>query len=175
MKRVLNKMKSRLGFTLAETLMVILILMLVGTIATTGITSAARSYQKVVDSANAQLLLSTTISSLRRELAIARAVTTEGNELKTYTNGETGYEVTLSNEKEGITRSWTDTKGEAQRYLLVTEEAATKNMVSSYSGITYENGIFTVTELKITKDGKELASLDEPVLIRSVTGIKATS
>ena len=55
-----GKLRRRLsdscGFTLAELLLVILILLLVSSVVAAGVPAAANAYQKVVDSANAQLL-----------------------------------------------------------------------------------------------------------------------
>ena len=58
MKR-LNKLKRKSGFTLAETLLAVLILLPVSGIVETGIHVARNIYQKVVIGANAQALLST--------------------------------------------------------------------------------------------------------------------
>lgn len=166
MKTICSRLGNKRGFTLAEMLMVVLILMLAGSIATVGIRSAANSYKKVVDSANAQMLLSTTVSSLRRELAMASASNSGGATI-TYTNGDLGYEMTLCNDvNKGISRQWTDTA--TRDYALVTEKAATKGMISSFSSITYANGIFTVSNLKIEKDGATLVKLNNPIVIRSV-------
>ena len=185
MKALRRKLKSRRGFTMAELLMVILILALVGSVVVSGIPAAMNAYRKVVDGANAQLLLSTTVSSLRRELSLAKEVKTTGEgKLVSYTNGETGYEITLihspdEEEKyEGIALAWhTDFKGD-QVQLLVTKAAATKNMISEYDSITYENGVFAVKGLQVKKDGKILAALDsttKPLYIRSVMNAEATT
>ena len=189
MKILRKKLKSRRGFSLAELLLVVLILMLVGTIATVGISSAKSAYEKVVDGANAQLLLSTTVSSLRRELALASEVKTSGTAVQSYTNGETGYSYTLKcgalgSAYPGIYRELQNSEmtaysgtGEKPCELLVTEKAATKNMVVSFSSISYDKtrSVFTVSGLKVEKNGKVMAGLDQPLAIRAVTGIKETS
>lgn len=69
--RCLHKIKGRAGFTLAETLLAILILLLVSGIVATGVPVAKNVYEKVVLSANAQVMLSTAISKLRDELGTA--------------------------------------------------------------------------------------------------------
>lgn len=65
------KKRSSAGFTLAETLMAILILMMVSVIVANGVPAARNAYDKVVVGANAKVLLSTTISALRDELSTA--------------------------------------------------------------------------------------------------------
>ena len=61
-KRIRQKLKSRLGFTLAEMLMSVLILLMVSSVVAGGVPVAANAYYKVVDAANAQVLLSTTVT-----------------------------------------------------------------------------------------------------------------
>ena len=67
-----NRCGSHSGFTLAETLIAILILLMVSSVVAAGIPAASNAYYKVVDGANAQVLLSTAATALRDELATAR-------------------------------------------------------------------------------------------------------
>ena len=53
------KLNNEDGFTLAETLMTVLIMLLVSSVIAAGIPAAAKAYRKAVDAANAQVLLST--------------------------------------------------------------------------------------------------------------------
>ena len=59
------------GFTLAETLLALLIVTLLTGIVATGVPIAINAYKQVVDSSNAQVALSTTTSALRDELGLA--------------------------------------------------------------------------------------------------------
>ena len=75
MSVVLKKLKeSRAGFTLAETLICVLILLMVSAIVGAAMPSAANAYKNVVDAANAQVLLSTTLTALRDEFSTAKQV-----------------------------------------------------------------------------------------------------
>lgn len=69
---------NRRGFTLAETLLALLILMMVSTIVATGIPVAKNAYEKVVIASNAEVLLSTAVSTLRNELGTAKDVNIPG-------------------------------------------------------------------------------------------------
>ncbi len=69
--RLVNRIKNRKGFSLAETLLAILILLLVSTIVATGVPVARDAYEKVVLSANAQTMLASAVSALREELGTA--------------------------------------------------------------------------------------------------------
>ena len=160
-KRIRQKLKSRLGFTLAEMLMSVLILLMVSSVVAGGVPVAANAYYKVVDAANAQVLLSTTVTKLRRELAFASAckLKSGSTEIENYTNGEIRKVMTLvSNGKEGITLKWG-----SEEEPLVRKAATTKGLYATFEKITYKDGFFTVEDLKVQKDGNEnpLASVQK--------------
>ncbi len=69
-----RKIKSRSGFSLAETLVAIIILLLVSAIVAEGIPVAKNAYEKVVYAANAKVMLSTAITALRNEFATAQRI-----------------------------------------------------------------------------------------------------
>lgn len=69
--KLFNRAKRRAGFTLAETLLAVLILLLVSGIVATGVPVAKNVYDKVVLAANAQVMLTTAVTSLRDELGTA--------------------------------------------------------------------------------------------------------
>lgn len=66
-----GKIKRRAGFTLAETLLAVLILLLVSSIVAMGVPVAKQAFEKVTLAGNAELLLSTAVSTLRDELGTA--------------------------------------------------------------------------------------------------------
>lgn len=72
---VKRRIKDGSGFSLAETLLAVLILLLVSLIVANGVPAVTRAYENVVIGANAKTLLSTAISALRDELATAKDVT----------------------------------------------------------------------------------------------------
>lgn len=90
---------SRRGFSLAETMVAILIMSFVGLIVTVGMMTALSVYGRIMDRANAELLLSTTLIELRDELDRAEevVVNSEGTVLR-YRNSFTGWRE-LTNEK----------------------------------------------------------------------------
>lgn len=75
---IMRKLKGKSGFSLAETLLAVLILLLVSVIVANGIPMAKNVYNNVLIGSNAQLLLSTGVTALRNELS-----TTLGNTLST--------------------------------------------------------------------------------------------
>ena len=75
--RFKRKLKGRRGMSLAETLLAVLILALASTIVATGMPVARNAFEKVVLGANAQVLLSTAVSTLRNQLGAAWDVKVE--------------------------------------------------------------------------------------------------
>ena len=95
-KRICYK-KNENGFSLAETLMAVLILLLVASVIVAGIPAAASAYKNAVDGANARALLSTTVEALRSELSTAWGVKVGTDEIYYYSS-RTGAKTRLYNE-----------------------------------------------------------------------------
>ncbi len=96
-RRMRKKLDTVRGFTLAETLLAVLIMLLVSTIVVAGIPAAKSAYENVVLASNAEVLLSTTISALRNELGTSEIIDTpSGNINITYTDGDITKSVTAS-------------------------------------------------------------------------------
>ena len=69
--RAKHKIRNRKGFTLAETLLAVLILLLVSSVVAAGMPAVKQAYEKVVLASNAELMLSTAVATLRDELGTA--------------------------------------------------------------------------------------------------------
>ena len=168
--------QNRKGFTLTETLMAVLILVLASVVMVTGITAAIRAYQNMVDKANAQTLLSTTMTKLRTSLTNADDITvsSDGKTL-CYTDTVTRNKFVIASAEKGITLVNEISSGEAEerpeegsadlRDTLVSQEAASRSMhvVCDFSctGDTVE-----VSNIKVlrNKDGFCLAELDKSLI-----------
>lgn len=70
--RLLRKLHSQMGFSLSELLVTLVLVGLISAAVAGGISMVARSYTKVVDRADAEQLLSTTLSKMQDELCFAR-------------------------------------------------------------------------------------------------------
>ena len=95
MKRIIQKLKSCAGFTLAETLVTVVILLLATSIIGAGMPAAINAYRSAIDAANAQVLLSATVNALRGELSTARDVKQVDDQTITYTSARTGSQSKL--------------------------------------------------------------------------------
>ena len=165
-----NKIAEKTGFSLTELLTTTLILSLVTATIASSIPGAIRAYRTVVDVANANILLTSTITKLRYEL-------TGASEIKVYNNGKTDdrnkantvdytngkgvlcrIEFVESNDKskgiyyyefKGADRTKPDPSG---GYLLVSQEAASKKMYVKGSVEKDTNGDLKFTGLSVWKD-----------------------
>ena len=101
--KIRSKLKSRAGFSLAETLLATLILLLVSLIVANGIPTARTVYNNVIIGANAQTLLSTAVSSLRNELGAAQRVQVDASGNIFYYKPATGAYAVISPSKATMT------------------------------------------------------------------------
>ena len=99
------------GFTLTEMLATILIMVLASTLLATGVPVAINTYQKTVNSANAQVALSTTLTVLRSEFGTSTQIAKVGD--KVYYRTEEGIWATIRNPKDvnearGLVKEYVD-------------------------------------------------------------------
>ena len=84
-----KKLKSKKAFTLAETMVAVLIMLMVSSILVTGIPAAKDAYERIFVKSNAEVLMSTGIYALRNELSTARDIEVKDNAV-TYLNSAYG-------------------------------------------------------------------------------------
>lgn len=166
-----SKLKSRSGFTLAETLLAILILLLVSSIVAQGIPVARNVYNRVVLGANAQVLLSTTVTALRDELGTAWDVTAGTDNSLTYFSADIGSRSKLWVDaatktiqiQEYVATDGLNTEAVGSARALVSEKAATRELRVTYSTAKCENGVVTIGGLGVYRDTGEgpLATLGD--------------
>ena len=186
MTTAFRKLNQQNGFSLAEMLVAILILLMVSSVVAGGVPAASNAYSKAVDAANAQVLLSTAATALRDELGTAKNVSIEETTIRYYSADNGNYsELTVdgSDEKkpvilltsylgEKIRNSTTDLSAgsgaattygagaETVQWELVSQAAITKKLGLKYESVKYNNGIITFTDLKVLKNLNILAKLD---------------
>ncbi len=168
MKRIIKKkLHTDSGFTLAETLLAILILLMVSAIVVTGIPAARNAYEKVVLASNAEVVMSTTISALRNELGTAKDVKVSGNEIVYYNSArESTSKIYLKGSDIKIYRYFSDegySKGTPDEYLTYFEDTKngnSKNWHVKYSGVGYNSGVITFTNLSVSWKSTEITKID---------------
>ena len=145
------------GFSLAETLVALLVLTLVSVMMVNGIRLAVREQRKITDKANAQILLSTTVTELRSRLMNAYDISvSEGENEISFSDWSTKNRLIIVSEPDGIRISYGD-----EKKLLVTSEAASKDMHVECSFAYDGSGLISIKEIKVKKEGNVLAELEE--------------
>jgi Tfp pilus assembly protein PilV len=191
MVKIKHKLGKDRGMTVLETLISMFILMMVTVVVATGIPTAANAYSKVLDSANAQILLSTAMTKLRDELETADNIKVDGTsityttnsygESMIYLNRDSGYADSTNNKGNyghvGAVRLWEyiidgktteDDKKNAVKNninrLLVSQKASNDNLYLTYSSITYtsDSKYITFNGLVVRKKDTD-QTLAEPV------------
>lgn len=182
--RARRKMNSQAGFTLAETLLAVLILLLVGVIVATGMPAVQNAYDKVVVAANAQALLSTATEALRDELGSAWSVDLQSGGTIEYYSADTGARSKLFCDDEGIkvtdyvmNAGFNDDEDKLS-YLdsgrpLVSKQAANGNLTVKYSKAAYKtttSGDTTTTDRTIITMNLEVCKGEKEMI--KVTGLE---
>lgn len=89
-ERMKKKIKNTAGFSLIEMLVTLMILLLVTSVVAVGVPAASRAYNKVVDAANAQVLMSTAMVRLRDEIGTGSDIVISGTALPSTGTPSTG-------------------------------------------------------------------------------------
>ena len=188
MKQLGKNMKNQKGFSLAETLVALVIILLVSSIVTVGIPAAERAYYKVQESADAQFLLSTTLTELRNELATASEIsmgtdkekpTKTKKEIKgsvvNYVNpitgvttisfdAEKGFQITSYQDIGTYTRPLVNEKVKIQDLTLAYNEEDEDVSLFTYNA---ETDTFTVAPLSVnSKISDNVAQMENSYIIR---------
>jgi len=186
---VRKRLNNNGGFTLAEVLIAMAILLLMTALVAVGIPMAARVYTKAVDSANAQVLLSTTVTELRYHLHCAENIEINENginyddskygemriEMKTgaANSGETtdenngnGGDPANGAEGDGTTRIFLSYRNLPDLSRpLVSDAAATSHLHIKYDTVTFSDGLIKFENLKVyNTSGSVLAELPELII-----------
>lgn len=163
MKSIMPKKRSRRGFTLAETMLAMLIMLIATAIVVQGIPLAKRVHDKVVDTANAQSVLSTAATLLRDELSMAGRIRVgsqdaEGNFQAVENDGDQGTVVMYLSGNTGRTsRLYVDTDEKGVRSIYLEEYLLDSE---GQPQATPRKLVFTVTEGADPQRAMELTFTD---------------
>lgn len=165
-KREKTNSERRAGFTIAESLVAIIILLLVSAVVAAGIPAAARAYENVVITSNSEVLLSTAMSALRNELSTSRDIEImDGGSSVQYYNIAFGSMSKLSKDPDNgnilYARYYADEEligayvpeGEGGAVSLVSDEASGKDLLVTYDGVSFKenDNVICFSNLKVIK------------------------
>lgn len=169
------KITDKKGFTLAESLVAILIMLMVSSIMVAGIPAAKNAYDKVILRSNAEMTLSTAIHALRNELSVARDIEIdETDQTKiTYSSGTYGSTsvIKVGADEKGILYQRYAGDGKPSALAKLVSDGASDNQNQLY--VTYEKVIMdadknyiSFNNLKVCKSGRA-----NPILNRNELSI----
>ena len=170
MKKIMKKLKRSGGFTLSETLVTVLILLMVAGVVAEGVPAAVTAFGKAIDAANAQVLISTTVNALRGELSTAKDVHLDSNSNPVYISPFTGSKTRLFRDENGVIMvqdflKYDESGPQIDSVIpreLVTGSTKTKNLQVTYSsaGWEVENEVLVFSDLTVTKGTQTIADID---------------
>ena len=141
----MKKLKSNSGFTLAETIIAVGLVLIVSGMLVTGLPRAMTAYQNIVDSADAHTLISTTMIELRDKLVFARNLEIQSDNKTIHFIGNDGREYSLDHTDNGL--QLTDmsplevgrvTSIKDSTRLLVSNSASSGKLIAKYDTVTYD-------------------------------------
>ena len=137
------------GFTLTEMLVTLLIMTLASTLLATGVPVAVDTYRKTVNSANAQIALSTTLTVLRSELGTSTdvRVVTEGSDTKIYYLTGEGYWASIGNPVEHDGKTF---RGLEKTYYTGRPTTEAKNSITGLDNTSIEGRYPLVSDSPIS-------------------------
>ena len=147
-------MKKRMaaGFTLAETLITVLLIGIVFMSITGGFVAFLNAYNKITRKANAQVMLSTTVMEVTEDLKNATTYYSNKNAFFTDSRGYSIYYAV--DEKSDETKAlgaqamvYSETSTTLKNLPLLTKKANTNGLIAVISDLSYDStkDIFTVT------------------------------
>lgn len=164
MRKLIKKLHNQSGFTLAEALMAVIIVLLVSSVIAAGMPVAGRAYAKAVDAANAQALLSTTVNALRGELSTAWGVELDGDTI-IYYSPKTGAKTSLTPGTNSIMLqdyiAYGGTEGRTDPVELISNRARDRKFSISYSNPTIEGNTISFENITVGKQNEEGSVLAE--------------
>ena len=185
-RRTAARLRGTAGMTLAELLIVLIILGFVTAILAAGLPTAISAYRKISDASNAQVLLSTGMTRLREELGTATEVEVleiggEPTELR-YRNSSGSMACIYADYREAVTDATEPglaivnyasdeiiARNASRPVRLTVKDWQDREMYLSFSGVSYDkaSGVVTFEGLSVRMTDandteKTLVTLAEP-------------
>ena len=172
----LSGSRGKRGFSFAEVMVALLIMVLLAGFVGTALQVAVPTYRKVVSDTNAQVALSTTTSALRDELGLATDVKTEGGTVL-YQTGEGTWAKIENGDKGLVKHEYADAGPQGAGADLGTSELIPRAMIVGASGgddlrvdmvaggsgayLPYADGVFTVHGIQVLMGGQPIENISE--------------
>ena len=166
----MKKIKGNKGFTLAETLMVLLIVSLVSIIVAGALPTAIKVYKGIMDYSNAQVLLSSAITKLRDELSTATEIEVLGEEISYKSSIGAKNRIYLTEDGVYIQEYLDISNDKLLNHSLISDKALDSKYRIMYDIKDYESGVFSFSSVSVYLKENKIAELKN-IEIRIVSDI----
>ena len=182
--KLIRKCKKNTGFSLSETLLATLILLMVSSVVAAGIPAARNAYEKVTIAANAQVLLSTAASTLRDELGTADRIESADFGTVSYLSARTGSISKIYCSEDGVIMlaeyigfsdagDGTGSEEPGSVRQLVSGKASTADLFVTYEAIKVTDARITVRGLCVKRRSDPEAVQTEPMNLVIRTAVRS--
>ena len=165
-ERLAAFLNDRRGFTLVEQIVAVFVVLLVSSMLIVGTDFAVRTYGDVTDNANAEVLLSTVMTTLRTELLTATDVTVsaDGKSVQYY-KGALGTRGTIRSDATDETIYIKEFNIERQ---LISDTTATNRLNVTFESAAVSDGTVTFYGIQVSRPGRAepFAYRGEYVIVR---------
>lgn len=170
------KKNRRAGFTLAETLITVLLMAIVFMAITGGFVALQRSYKKITQKANAEILLSTAVMEITSDLQNATVYYSDSKAFETDTRKYTiqyGTTLQISDERPSLgiwVIPYPETAGSTLKAMpLVTDKTNTGDLYTDCTAPVYDDTtkLFTITVKVYAADNPSQPMESQDISIRN--------
>ena len=159
---MVQKIRQKMGFSIAELLVAILILSMVSTVVAGGIPVARDAYNKITVAANAQVLLSTAIYSLRSELGVAMDVKNESDTSVVFNSGKNGHKTRIYLDDSRIKiQEYDDIENDESKKISkppfreIVQGMQKDGLYATFDKIEFSDNVFEISGLTVRRDNED--------------------
>lgn len=168
--------RKNVGFTLAETLLATILLLIASALLVTGIPVAFNAYKKVTLTADANVLISTAMTELRDKLAFSENVSVDENKKIINFSGNNGREYVLRFDavKNGLyLQDLTENDYNPEdsnvyindSHLLVSDETAAKDLCVDYTSVEKHGDVLIFSNLGVYRKSDTNHAVAKPLVL----------
>ncbi|SCJ71948.1 Uncharacterised protein [uncultured Eubacterium sp.] len=168
-----SRIKNKKGFSISEMLMVVMILSLIIVMLGSGVMVVKNSYEKITLKAEAQTLLSTTITKVSDEFRFAKYVNADDNpKAAKFVSGNLGYEIWFKNDdgSSGMKGILICNNAGVSAQLLTDKTMTSRLTPSIEYQYDKDNRLFTATITIATRDNDKF--LEQEIKVKPINNRK---
>ncbi len=155
MRKIFDKLHTKIGASLLEMMVTVLLLGIMGAALTYGVSTVNNTHNKIVRKANEQTLLSTTLIEMRNWIRYSTEYYVSGSRVLFHSDKGYWIEFVNNNDKGICVSAYSDFKNTEpnETFALVSEyDGKISGIHSELGSISVENGRFNINDLIVKGD-----------------------